>query len=185
MLITKTKINNSYIIKIEKVKDNRGFFATTWDATKFVKYDLNPKMIECNVSFNKLKGTLRGLHYQMAPYEGAKLIRCTRGKIFDVILDLRPKSSTFMKWRGTILSSDNYKMNYVPDGCAHGFQTLDDNTEVFYQMSQVYMPKYSNGIRWDDPVFKISWPLKPTVISKKDLTWDFFGIKNPVNKKHS
>ena len=122
----------------------------------------------------KKKGTLRGLHYQIIPYEGSKLVRCTRGKIFDVIVDLRPKPGTYLKWIGDKLSSNNHKMNYVPEGCAHGFQTLEDSTEVFYQMSQIYMSQYTRGVRWNDPTFNISWPLKPTIISKKDRMWKNF-----------
>jgi len=168
MIFKKTKIKGSFIIEPEKIKDARGFFALTWDNDEFKKNGLNSKLFECNTSFNKKKGTLRGLHYQITPYEGSKLVRCTRGKIFDVIVDLRPKSGTYLKWIGVKLSSNNYKMNYVPEGCAHGFQTLEDSTEVFYQMSQIYMSQYTRGVRWDDPTFNISWPLKPTIISKKD-----------------
>jgi len=111
------------------------------------------------------------LHYQIRPYEQVKLIRCTKGKIFDVVVDLRPKSKTFLQWCGVTLSSQNHKMNYVPKGCAHGFQTLEDNTEVFYQISQLYKPKFSRGIRWNDEKIKIKWPLKPTIISDKDSSW--------------
>ena len=174
MIFKKNKIKGSFIIEPEKIKDTRGFFAPTWDSDEFKKNGLNSKLFECNISFNKKKGTLRGLHYQITPYEGSKLVRCIKGKIFDVIVDLRPKSGTYLKWIGDKLSSNNYKMNYVPEGCAHGFQTLEDSTEVFYQMSQIYMSLYARGIRWDDPTFNISWPLKPTFISKKDTMWKNF-----------
>lgn len=168
MLFNKTKLLGSYVIDIEKLEDKRGFFATSWNNDVFNQYNLDSKLTESDISFNKKKGTLRGLHYQIHPYEGAKLVRCTRGKTFDVILDLRPTSPTFKQWVATELSADNYKMNYIPKGCAHGFQTLDDNTEVLYLMSQVYSPKHSRTVRWNDNAFKINWPLIPTVISEKD-----------------
>jgi len=171
MIFTETKLKGAFIIEPEKLEDERGFFARTWDQKIFEEHGLNPKLVQCNISFNKKKGTLRGMHYQIAPYEEAKLIRCIKGKIFDVLIDLRPKSATFMKWVGFEQSAEDYRMLYVPEGFALGFQTLEDNTEVFYQMSQVHMPEYTRGIRWDDTTFKISWPLKPSVISKKDLSY--------------
>ena len=180
MIFKKTKIDNALVIEPEKIKDKRGFFSTTWDYKIFKQNKLNYNIAECNTSFNKKKGTLRGLHYQIKPYEEVKLIRCTKGKIFDVVVDLRPKSKTFLHWYGVILSSQNHKMNYVPKGCAHGFQTLENNTEVFYQMSQLYKPKFSRGVRWDDKKIKIKWPLKPTIISDKDSSWkmlDDSGLK--------
>lgn len=172
MIFKETKITNAFAINLEKIKDKRGFFSPTWDYEIFKQKGLNSKLVQCNLSFNKKKGTIRGLHYQTKPYEEAKLVRCTKGKIFDVVVDLRPKSKTFLNWCGSVLSSQNYKMNYVPEGCAHGFQTLEDNSEVFYQMSQVYMPKFAHGIRWDDKTVKIKWPLKCTVISDKDSSWE-------------
>lgn len=180
MIFTETKLRGSFIIEPEKLEDERGFFARTWDQKKFEELGLNPKLVQCNISFNKKKGTLRGMHYQIAPYEEAKLLRCTKGRAFEVMIDLRPKSKTFMQWIDFELSAENYKMLYVPEGFALGTQTLEDNTELFYQMSQVYAPKYAHGIRWDDPAFKISWPLKPTIISKKDLVYSPF--KNDNNK---
>jgi dTDP-4-dehydrorhamnose 3,5-epimerase len=174
MIFSKTGINGAYVIKLEKNNDMRGFFARTWDAKEFKKFGLNPKIVQCSVSFNKKKGTIRGMHYQINPYGEDKLIRCTRGKIFDVIIDLRPKSSTFKKWFGVELSDKNYKMLYIPEGVAHGFQTLEDNAEVFYQISEFFMSKYARGIRWNDEVFRIRWPLKPTIISKKDRAYEPF-----------
>jgi dTDP-4-dehydrorhamnose 3,5-epimerase len=132
---------------------------------------LNSKLSQCSISFNKKAGTLRGMHYQTEPYQEAKVVRCTKGKIFDVIIDLRKNSKTRMNWFGVELSSQNYKMLYIPEGFAHGFQTLEDNTEVFYQMSQEYMPEYASGKLWSDPVFSISWPIKPPIISEKDKRW--------------
>ena len=174
MKITETKLKGSFIIEPEKLIDERGFFARTWDKKIFEELGLNPKIIQCNVSFNKVKGTIRGMHYQADPYEEVKLVRCTKGKAFEVMVDLRSHSSTYKQWLGVELSDENYKMIYVPEGFALGFQVLEDNTELFYQMSQSYMLEYSRGIRWDDPTIKISWPLKPTVISKKDSSLPLF-----------
>jgi dTDP-4-dehydrorhamnose 3,5-epimerase len=175
MIFSKTRISGAYVIELEKNKDMRGFFARTWDTKEFRKFGLNPKIAQCSVSFNKKKGTIRGMHYQVYPYEEDKLVRCTKGKIFDVIIDLRPKSGTFKKWFGVELSDKNYKMLYTPRGVAHGFQTLEDNTEVFYQISEFFMSKYSRGIKWNDEAFRIKWPLKPTIISKKDRSYDLFN----------
>lgn len=175
MKFSRTRIDGVYIIQLEKKRDQRGFFARTWDAKEFRKLGLNPKIAQCSVSFNKKKGTIRGMHHQAHPYGESKVVRCTRGSIFDVIIDLRPKSKTYKKWFGAEISSTNYKMLYIPKGVAHGFQTLEDNTEVFYQISEFFIPEYSRGIRWDDEVFRIRWPLKPTVISKKDGGYDPFN----------
>ena len=173
MIFEETKLQGAYIIKIEKIEDERGFFGRTWDKKIFEEHGLNHCIHQCNISFNKKKGTIRGMHYQASPYEEDKLIRCTRGKVFEVMIDLRNNSNTFKNYLGIVVDSDDYKMLYVPKGFALGFQTLEDNTEVFYQMSQVYIPQYSKGIRWDDPSINISWPLKPTVLSKKDKAYDF------------
>lgn len=172
MIFEKTKLQGAHIIKIEKIEDERGFFGRTWDKKIFEEHGLNHCIHQCNISFNKKKGTIRGMHYQSSPYEEDKLVRCTRGKVFEVMLDLRKDSDTFKHYQSVELTSENYKMLYVPKGFALGFQTLEDNTEVFYQMSQVYMSEYSRGVRWDDPSINISWPLPPTVISKKDKSYD-------------
>jgi dTDP-4-dehydrorhamnose 3,5-epimerase len=174
MIFNKTDFKGVFIIDLEKQTDERGFFARTWDMKKFEENGLNSKLVQCNVSFNKKKGTLRGMHYQVAPYEEAKLIRCTRGKIFDAIIDLRPESNTFKQWFGIDISDENYKMLYIPEGFAHGFQTLEDNTEVFYQMSEMYMPDYARGIRYDDGMFDIKWPITPPIISEKDRIYPSF-----------
>ena len=174
MIFKKTNLEDAYVIELEKIEDERGFFARVWDSKKFLENNLNPNIVQCNISQSKLKGTIRGLHYQKNPFEENKLIRCTKGKIFDVLLDLRPKSKTFKKYGGFELSEDNHKMVYVPEGFAHGFQTLENNTEVFYQVSQFYTPNSENGIRWNDPAFKIKWPLKVTEISQKDQNWKLF-----------
>jgi dTDP-4-dehydrorhamnose 3,5-epimerase len=171
MLFTETKLKGSYIIEIEKIEDERGFFARTWDQKKFDKIGLNSKLSQCSISFNKEAGTLRGMHYQEKPYQEAKIVRCTKGKIFDVIIDLRKNSKTLMNWFGVELSSQNYKILYVPEGFAHGFQTLEDDTEVFYQISKEYMPEFARGKLWNDPKFNISWPIKSPIISEKDEQW--------------
>jgi dTDP-4-dehydrorhamnose 3,5-epimerase len=174
MIFNKTDFKGVFIIEIEKQTDERGFFARTWDKKKFEENGLNSKLVQCNISFNKKKGILRGMHYQIAPYEEAKLIRCTRGKIFDVIIDLRPESNTFKQWFGVEINDENYKMLYVPEGFAHGFQTLEDNTEVFYQMSETFMPDYARGIRYNDSIFDIKWPITPPIISEKDRIYPSF-----------
>lgn len=135
---------------------------------------LNPKVVQCNVSFNARKGTLRGMHYQDAPYEEAKLVRCTKGAIYDVVVDMRPQSATFKDWSAVVLTAEKRNMLYVPEGCAHGFLTLEDNTEVFYQMSEFYHAELSRGVRFDDPAFQIVWPDKVEVISKRDRTYPNF-----------
>lgn len=172
MKFIKTDLKDAYVIEIEKIYDSRGFFARSWDTDIFIKKNLNEKIVQCNISFNKKKGTLRGMHFQKPPHSETKLIRCTKGKIFDVIIDLRPKSDTYKKWTSVELSENNYKILYVPDGFAHGFQTLKENCEVFYQMSELYNPEHSTGVKWNDESFKINWPINPPIISEKDLSYE-------------
>ena len=175
MLFTETKLLSAYVIELQKIEDARGFFARTWCQKEFAAYGLNPNVMQCNMSFNPKQGTLRGMHYQVAPYEEAKLVRCIKGAIYDVIIDLRPDSPTFMQWLGIELTADNRKMLYVPEGFAHGFQTLCDNTEVFYQVSQFYQPGAEHGIRWNDPAFGIIWPeTEHRQLSIKDQNWPAF-----------
>ena len=176
MIFTETQLKGAYIIEIEKLKDNRGFFARAWCQKEFEEHGLTPRVVQANVSSNKKKGTLRGMHYQIAPYEETKLVRCTRGAIYDVIIDLRQGSPTFKQWMGVELTESNYKMLYVPENFAHGFQTLEDNAEVTYQVSQFYTPGSESGIRWDDPLFGIRWPLEVQVISDKDKCWPDFVV---------
>jgi len=168
MKLNETKLKGAYVIEIEKLQDERGFFARTWDKELFKSNGLNSDLVLCNISFNKKKGTIRGLHYQTPPYEETKLVRCTHGKVFEVMVDMRKNSETFLQWDSIELDSRDYKMLFVPEGFALGLQTLEDNTEVFYQMSQLYKPEYFKGIIWNDKTLKISWPLKPSVISEKD-----------------
>ena len=163
-----------FIIEPEKVEDERGFLARTWCEREFGKFGQSPRWVQCNISFNKKKGTLRGLHYQAAPAQEAKLVRCTMGGIYDVIADLRRDSETFMQWLATELTVENRKMIFVPEGCAHGFLTLIDNTEVFYQMSEFYAPELARGVRWNDPAFGIQWPTEVRVISERDRNYPDF-----------
>lgn len=171
MIFTETKFKGVYIIELEKLEDERGFFARSWDTNEFKERGLNQNLVQCNISFNTKKGILRGMHYQKEPFEEVKLVRCTKGKIFDVIIDLRENSPSKNEWFGIKLSESNYKMIYVPEGFAHGFQTLEDNSEVFYQMSQKYMDEYAEGRKWNSDDFKISWPILPPILSKKDSSW--------------
>lgn len=171
MIFTETKLKDSYILEIKKMEDARGFFGRSWCQKEFEEHGLVPCVVQANVSYNKKKGTLRGMHYQIAPYEETKLVRCTRGALYDVIIDLRPDSPTYKQWLGVELTADNYKMLYVPKGFAHGFITLEDNTEATYQVSQFYTPGAEGGIRYNDPLFGIEWPVEVTVISDKDKSW--------------
>ena len=167
-------LKGAYIIELDKFEDERGFFARTWDKEIFEKKNIDSEIVQCNISFNKKKGTLRGLHYQSKPFEEAKLVRCTHGKVYEVLVDLRKDSETYMKWTSVELSDKNMKMLFVPKGFALGFQTLEDNTMLFYQMSQIYKPEYAKGIKYDNPNLKIKWPLEISVISEKDETLGFF-----------
>jgi len=175
MIFTETSLNNAYVVELEKREDHRGFFARTWDKNEFQKHNLNSNLVQCNISFSKKRGTLRGMHYQQKPFEESKLIRCTKGKIFDVIIDLRKSSSTFKKWFGIELTEENYKMLYVPEGFAHGFQSLEDNSEIIYQVSEFYTPNSELGIHWNDPTFNIDWPIQEKIITDKDNSWKFFN----------
>src|SRR5262249_50308890 len=145
-----------------------------WCQREAEEHGLNPKVVQCNISFNVHRGTMRGLHYQAAPHEECKLVRCTRGGIYDVVVDLRSDSPTFKDWIAVALTAENRHMLYIPEGCAHGFLTLEDQTEVFYQMSEFYHPESARGYRWDDPAFQISWPQPPAIISERDRTYPNF-----------
>jgi dTDP-4-dehydrorhamnose 3,5-epimerase len=164
-------LQGARIIEIEPVTDERGFFARTWDAQEFSSQGLNPNLAQCSVSFNKRKGTLRGMHYQEQPFAEAKLVRCCAGAIYDVIVDLRRASPTHRKWIAVELSASNRKMLYVPEGVAHGFQTLTDEVEVSYQISEVYTPESARGVRWNDPLFAIHWPISDPIVSERDGTF--------------
>lgn len=168
MIFKETRLVGAYVIDLEKIEDERGFFARSWCQREFAAMSLDAKLVQCNISHNHRRGTVRGLHYQLPPAAETKLVRCTRGAMFDVIIDLRPNSPTFLQWLGVELSADKYIILYVPKGFAHGFQTLVDNTEVFYQMSEFYAPELAGGLRWDDPQLGIDWPLPVSVMSQKD-----------------
>jgi dTDP-4-dehydrorhamnose 3,5-epimerase len=169
MIFTETSLKGAVVIEPEKREDDRGFFARTLCQKEFEPHGLNPQLVQCDISFNRKKGTLRRMHYQAAPHEEAKLVSCTRGAIYDVTIDLRRDSRTYCQWFAVELSADNHKMLYVPEGFAHGFQTLENNTVVFYQMSEFYHPECARGVRWDDPAFGIEWPFSPSIISDQDL----------------
>jgi dTDP-4-dehydrorhamnose 3,5-epimerase len=173
MIFKETKLWGAYVIELELIEDERGFFVRTWSQEEFAARGLNPGIVQCNSSFNKQRGTLRGMHYQIPPHEEAKLVRCTAGAIYDVIIDLRKDSPTRSRWIGVELSARNRQMVYVPEGFAHGFQTLVDDTEVFYQVSTYYHQESARGVRWDDPVFGIDWPLDISVISERDRSHPF------------
>ncbi len=177
MIIKETKLNGVYLIEPERLEDHRGFFARTWCEREFNTVGINPKLVQCSISFNRKKGTLRGMHYQDTPYKEAKLVRCTMGAVYDVAVDLRPESKTFQQWTSVELTADNRKMVYIPEGVAHGFITLMDNTEVFYQISEFYMAEYARGVRWNDPAFGIHWPCSVTVISDRDQNYPDFISK--------
>ena len=172
MIFKKTAVRDAYIVEFEKISDDRGFFARAWCKNEFEAHGLNTRLVQANVASNKKKGVIRGLHYQISPYEESKLIRCTKGAVYDVIIDLREDSPTNKQWIGVELSDENYRMLYVPEGFAHGYQTLQDNTEVTYQVSQFYTPNSERGIRWDDPTFNITWPdTEKRIITEKDQSW--------------
>lgn len=168
MKFTKLGLEGALLIEPEKISDHRGFFARVWCQNEFKNNKLNSHLVQSNISFNLKEGTVRGLHYQREPYSEAKLVRCTKGAIYDVIVDMREQSTSYTNWEALILTEENYKMLYVPEGFAHGYQTLKDNTEVFYHVSHFYHPKYEMSIRWDDPILGIKWPLTVSAISKKD-----------------
>jgi len=165
---------NVFEIHLEPKTDERGFFARSWCQREFEAHGLNSDLAQCNVSFNTRRGTLRGIHYQAAPHEETKVVRCTKGAIYDVVVDLRPDSSTFRRWIGVTLTAASRHMIYVPKGCAHGFLTLENDTEIFYQMSQFYDAGSARGVRWDDPAFQIAWPERVEVISERDRTYPDF-----------
>ncbi|MEH2066327.1 MAG: dTDP-4-dehydrorhamnose 3,5-epimerase [Nostoc sp.] len=186
MILSETKIKDAFIVDLELHRDIRGFFARSFCMQEFEDRGLKPTIAQCNLSFNYKKGTLRGMHYQMPPSQETKLVRCIRGAIYDVIIDLRPESPSYLAHIGIELTAENRLGLYIPDMCAHGFQTLSDETEVTYQMGDFYAPEYANGYRYDDPAFNIEWPLPVSEIADKDRNWALFNsltIKNTVISK--
>jgi dTDP-4-dehydrorhamnose 3,5-epimerase len=171
MIFSETPLRGAYIVELERREDERGFFARSWCQREFTDLGLDPCVVQCNVSFNTIKGTLRGMHFQLPPFAEAKLVRCTRGAIFDVVIDLRSGSHTLFQWFSAELTAENRSALYIPQGFAHGFLTLTKNSEVFYQMSEFYAPEVSSGVRWNDPLFNITWPEKIHTISVKDQSF--------------
>jgi len=176
VIFTPMKLKGAFIVELEKRIDDRGFFARSWCEEEFRAHGLDPVIAQCNVAFNRRKGTLRGMHYSAAPFEEAKLVRCTAGALYDVIIDLRPASPTYKQHAGELLTAENHRSLYVPEGFAHGFQTLEDNTEVFYQMSRAYSAEHARGVRYNDPAFGIEWKTDVSVILERDRNYpDFVG----------
>jgi dTDP-4-dehydrorhamnose 3,5-epimerase len=171
-------LDGVFVVELEPLGDERGWFARTFDAEAFAAAGLDARVVQCNTSFNARAGTLRGLHYQAGPHGEGKLVRCTRGAVFDVAVDLRPSSSTYCRWFGLELSADGTSSLFIPAGFAHGFQTLADGSEVHYQMTYHYVPEAARGVRWDDPAFGISWPAPPAggrIMSERDATYPDFA----------
>ncbi len=158
MILIATKLPGAFVIEPERFEDARGFLARAWSEREFAAQGLKLPAVECNISYNRRQGTLRGMHFQHAPHAQSKLVRCTRGALYDVIIDLRPDSPTYRQWLGVELTAENRRMLYVPEDFAHGFQTLVDETELYYQIGAVYVPAAADGVRWDDPAFRIEWP---------------------------
>ena len=176
MIFVETKLKGAYIVELEKREDHRGFFARSWDTNIFEQHGLVGRVVQQNIGFSKITGTIRGLHYQKAPHQETKLVRCTRGAIFDVIVDLRPDSETFQQWLGVKLTMDDNRLLYVPKDFAQGFQSLEDNSEIMYLVSEVYTPAAEAGIRYNDPSIGIEWPLPVSMITEKDANLpDFSG----------
>lgn len=176
MRFIETSIPGAYLIEIEPIEDERGFFARSWCQREFAEHGLDANLVQCNISFNHARGTLRGLHFQAPPHEETKLVRCTRGALFDVLVDMRPASPAYCRWEGFELTAMNHRMLYVPKGLAHGFQTLEDDTEVFYQMGEFFHPESARGVRWDDPTLAIRWPIAAPILSDRDAA--FPGVES-------
>lgn len=171
MIFAETKLPGVFVVDLEPREDSRGFFARAWCEHEFEEHGLETRLVQCNVSFNHRRGTVRGMHFQFPPHEEVKLVRCTRGAVYDALVDLRPESPAYLDWVGVELTADNRRMVYVPAGVAHGYQTLVDGTETFYQVSEFYAPEAEGGVRFDDPAFAVDWPLPAQVISDKDASW--------------
>ncbi len=174
MIFRETPLPGAFVVEPELIEDERGFFARVFDANEFREHGLSSRVPHSSLSFNRLRGTLRGMHFQTPPFEECKLVRCIRGAIYDVLVDLRTDSPAYCCWFGTTLSAENRLALYIPKGVAHGFQTLEDETEVLYQISEAYSPKHARGVRWDDPAFGIEWKEPPRVISERDRSYRDF-----------
>lgn len=181
MIFTETMIKGLYIIEPELHTDERGFFARSFCKEEFRNHGLETNIVQCNISYNKKRGTLRGMHYQGPPFEEVKIVSCTKGSIYDVVIDLRNDSLTCCQWVATELSEKNFKMMYIPRGCAHGFQTLEDDCRVYYQMTEFYHPECARGVRWDEPRFAIEWPAnQKRIVSDKDQKYQKFMINGEI-----
>jgi len=174
VIFTETPLHGAFVVDLERHEDERGFFARSWCQEEFAQRGLETNLVQCNISFNTRKGTLRGMHYQIKPYLEAKLVRCTMGRIFDVMIDLRPTSPTYTQWFSIELTAENHRALFIPVGFAHGFQTLADDCEVFYQMSEFFHPECARGVRWNDPAFGIHWPDVTKIISPRDQEYPDF-----------
>lgn len=176
MIFTETSLSGAFIVDLDPREDERGFFARAWCRDEFAAQGLAIDLAQANLSFSRKRGTIRGLHYQVAPHGEAKSIRCIRGAIYDVAVDLRPESPTYEQWVGVELTSENRRMLYIPQGCAHGYQTLEDDSEALYHVSEAYAPEAERGVRWNDPAFGIAWPeTAGALVSPKDAAWPDFG----------
>lgn len=173
-----TAVVGAFVVELDELHDDRGMFARTFCADTFAEHGLTSTFPQCSVSFNHKRGTLRGLHYQQKPGEETKLVRAVRGRVFDVAVDLRPQSSSFLQWASVELDAERRNAFYIPEGCAHGFLTLEDNCELFYQISDVYQPELARSVRWDDPTFAIEWPFLPSIISRRDAESEVFNPKD-------
>lgn len=171
MRFSEIGLKGTWVIDPEPHEDERGRFMRAWCAREFAEHGLDFLPVQANMGYSARKGTIRGMHFQETPAIEAKLMRCTRGAIFDVVIDLRPKSPSFSEWRGIELTAQNGRMLYVPERCAHGYQTLEESTEIYYMTSALYAPGAVRGVRFDDPAFSIQWPLVPTVVSEQDCNW--------------
>ena len=180
MIFTRTRLEGALLIDIERREDERGFFARTWCRKELAARGLDSELAQESVSYNGSRGTVRGLHFQRAPHEETKIVRCTGGAVFDVIVDLRPDSSSYLQWQGFELTPETKRAVYIPKGFAHGFQTLSEHSEVTYQISVFYAPDAAGGYRYDDAAFGIVWPLPVSIISKRDLCWPNFKVDTPL-----
>ena len=179
MIFTELPLAGAFCIAPEPIADRRGFFARAWCQREFTAHGLNPAVAQCSISFNARRGTVRGMHYQVPPFQEDKLVRCTRGALYDVIVDLRSTSPTFGTHVAQVLTHDNHYSLYVPKGFAHGFMTLEDDTEVTYQISEFYSPVHARGFRWNDPAFRICWPMDVSEISDRDRSYPDFDLLAP------
>ena len=168
-------LDGAWVLHLDRHEDERGFFARAWCAEEFQRRGLSPQLSQCSLSYNHVAGTLRGMHYQAAPAQEVKVVRCVRGSVHDVLIDLRPESATYRKWVAKELTAENRLSFYVPEGVAHGFLTLSDGSEVLYLISTPHAPALARGVRWDDPAFKVEWPQRPAVISERDRRYPDFS----------